>query len=67
MAQYFLMAELTKVGRYQLKGVFGRGAMGVVYEGLDPSLNRRVAVKTIRRARQSPFQSRWARASVARA
>src|SRR5262249_41974556 len=25
----------------------GRGAMGVVYEGFDPTLNRRVAVKTI--------------------
>ena len=41
------MAELTKLGRYKLGRVLGRGAMGVVYEGLDPSLNRRVAIKTI--------------------
>nr|WP_275403488.1 serine/threonine-protein kinase [Ramlibacter algicola] len=27
--------------------VLGKGAMGVVYEGLDPNLDRRVAIKTI--------------------
>jgi serine/threonine-protein kinase len=43
------MAELTRLGRYELRRVLGRGAMGVVYEGYDPKLNRRVAVKTILR------------------
>jgi len=41
------MAELTKLGRYEIKGVLGKGAMGLVYDGVDPTLNRRVAIKTI--------------------
>ena len=44
------MAEVTKLGRYQLRRVLGKGAMGVVYEGFDPTLNRRVAVKIILRS-----------------
>jgi tRNA A-37 threonylcarbamoyl transferase component Bud32 len=44
------MAELSKLGRYELRRVLGKGAMGVVYEGFDPTLNRRVAVKTILRS-----------------
>jgi serine/threonine-protein kinase len=39
--------ELKSLGRYQIKGVLGKGAMGLVYDGLDPGLNRRVAIKTI--------------------
>jgi serine/threonine protein kinase len=39
--------ELSKLGRYELRRILGRGAMGVVYEGFDPNLGRRVAVKTI--------------------
>jgi tRNA A-37 threonylcarbamoyl transferase component Bud32/class 3 adenylate cyclase len=38
----------NKLGKYELKREIGRGAMGVVYEGWDPMIERRVAIKTIR-------------------
>ncbi len=41
------MDELKNLGRYQIQGVLGKGAMGLVCDGLDPGLNRRVAIKTI--------------------
>src|SRR5262245_46276684 len=41
------MADPKKLGRYEVKGVLGKGAMGLVYDGHDPQLNRRVAIKTI--------------------
>ena len=41
------MDELKTLGRYKIQGVLGKGAMGLVYDGLDPGLNRRVAIKTI--------------------
>jgi eukaryotic-like serine/threonine-protein kinase len=41
------MGELTALGRYKIQGVLGKGAMGLVYDGLDPTLDRRVAIKTI--------------------
>ena len=39
---------LKKLGRYDLIRVLGKGAMGLVYEGRDPNLDRRVAIKTIK-------------------
>ena len=42
------MAEPKSLGRYEVRGVLGKGAMGLVYDGYDAKLKRRVAIKTIR-------------------
>ncbi len=38
----------TRVGRYLLEDVLGRGGMGVVYAAHDPELDRRIAIKLVR-------------------
>ncbi len=40
----------ARVGRYEVRRELGRGMMGIVYEAHDPSLKRRIALKTIRLA-----------------
>jgi serine/threonine protein kinase len=40
--------SLKKLGRYDLVRVLGKGAMGIVYEGRDPNLDRHVAIKTVK-------------------
>ncbi len=41
------METVQALGKYELRGTLGRGAMGTVYDGWDPVIQRRVAVKTV--------------------
>ncbi len=40
-------APLSSLGKYEIRGTLGKGAMGTVYDGWDPVIHRRVAIKTI--------------------
>jgi serine/threonine-protein kinase len=41
------VVALTRLGKYEIRRELGKGAMGVVYEGFDPLIERTVAIKTI--------------------
>jgi len=58
------MAQLpAKIGQFDVVGLLGKGAMGEVYEGVDPALARRVALKVLGRKHQenSEFKTRFLR------
>ncbi|HUR88035.1 MAG TPA: serine/threonine-protein kinase [Ramlibacter sp.] len=38
---------MNKLGKYIIRRQLGKGAMGIVYEGFDPAIERTVAIKTI--------------------
>ena len=44
----------AKLGKYEVRREIGRGGMGVVYEGFDPAIERRVALKTLKTTDNSP-------------
>ena len=39
--------EVTRIGKYEILDVLGRGGMGVVYRGIDKQIGREVAIKTL--------------------
>jgi serine/threonine protein kinase len=42
------MSAVESLGKYEIRRQLGRGAMGTVYEGFDPVIERIVAIKTVR-------------------
>src|SRR5580658_2340354 len=42
------MSAVESMGKYEIRRQLGRGAMGIVYEGFDPVIERVVAIKTVR-------------------
>jgi len=43
------MADPKRIGKYEIRSALGKGAMGIVYKGYDPTIERFVAIKTIRK------------------
>ena len=46
-----------KLGKYEIRRELGAGAMGVVYEGWDPGIARRVAIKTVKAEQLAPDEA----------
>ncbi len=42
-----MKAVPERIGKYTISSILGQGAMGVVYKGFDPHIQRTVAIKTV--------------------
>jgi serine/threonine protein kinase len=49
------MAPLL-LGKYKINGQLGHGAMGVVFDGFDPVIGRRVAIKAVHRPNAADWE-----------
>jgi serine/threonine-protein kinase len=45
--------DISKIGKYEVVDVLGRGGMGVVYRAVDKRIGRKVAIKTLTEALSS--------------
>ncbi len=43
-----MSTSLSVLGKYEIRGILGRGAAGTVYDAWDPIIKRRVAIKTVK-------------------
>lgn len=51
------MTVPERIGKYGIRRVLGKGAMGTVYEGFDTLIERPVAIKTILAEHQATAES----------
>lgn len=58
LAPSTLPGSLGKLGDYEVDAIIGRGGMGIVFRGHDPSLNRHVAIKVLARPLASSAAAR---------
>jgi serine/threonine-protein kinase len=55
-----------RLGKYEVLHELGKGAMGVVYEGYDPIIDRRLAIKTVKLPDAEDFEAQDALARFKR-